>query len=162
MSISVERLILSRSRPSVASTARKSTVGRAVRAAIRAVSPFNYARVGFDWNSQWECNTLSVVHLASNTNGSGVGTTITVPRGGPGWKAQRRKGKGTFFAGGAPKGPRRWMVSCDSLRVCAGCAMLAILPTHSLIAVCRAWICGRNFHSGGRQEYRNLQNREYG
>jgi len=91
MSISVERRILSRSRHSVASTARKSTVGRAVRAAIRAVSPFHYARAGFDWNSRWECNTLSVIHLASKTNGSGVGTTTTVSRGGPGWKARRRK-----------------------------------------------------------------------
>jgi len=92
MSISVERLILARSRPSVASTARKSTVGRAVRAAIRAVSPFNYARAGLDWNTRWECKTLSLIHLASKANGSGVGTTTTVPRGGPGWKTRRRKG----------------------------------------------------------------------
>jgi len=48
MSISVERLLLSLCRPSVASTARKSTVGRAVRAAIRPVSPFNYVQAGFD------------------------------------------------------------------------------------------------------------------
>jgi len=54
------------------------------------------------------------------------------------------------------------MVSCDSLRVHAGCAMLAILPTHYLFAVCHAWICGRNLHSGRCQEYRILQNREYG
>jgi len=43
------------------------TVGRAVRAAIRAVSLFNYARAGFDWNSRWECKTLSAIHLESKT-----------------------------------------------------------------------------------------------
>ena len=75
MSISVERLILSRSRPSVACTARKSTVGRVVRAAIRAVSSFNYARAGFDWNSRWECKTLSVIHLACKTKGAVWGRT---------------------------------------------------------------------------------------
>jgi len=50
MSISVERLLLSLCRPSVVSisTARKSAVGRAVRAAIRPVSPFNYVQAGFD------------------------------------------------------------------------------------------------------------------
>jgi len=52
MSITVERQIVSRCRPAVTSTARKSTVGRAVRAAVRAVSPFNYAHVTFDWNSR--------------------------------------------------------------------------------------------------------------
>jgi len=82
MSISVERLIFSRCRPSIAFTARKSTVGRAVRAAIRAVSPFNYVCAGFDWNSRWECQTLSVIHSAGKRSGSGVKTTTTVPRGG--------------------------------------------------------------------------------
>jgi len=118
--------------------------------------PFQLRPHGFDWNSRWECTTLSVIHLAGKTPGSGVGTTTTVPCGGPGWKAQ---GYSTS-AGRAPKGPRRWMVSRDSLRVQTGCAMLAISPAHYLFAVCHTWICGRNFHSGGRQEYRILQNRE--
>ena len=95
---------MSRRRPFVASTAQKSTVGRPVRAAIRAVSPFNYVREGSDWNSWWECTTLSVILLAGKTNGRGVGTTTTVPPCGPGWKARRRKGESNF-AGGAPKGP---------------------------------------------------------
>jgi len=58
-SISVE---LSRCRPSVASTAQETPVGRAAGAAIRAVSPFNYVREGFDGNSWLECKTLSVIH----------------------------------------------------------------------------------------------------
>jgi len=52
MSITVEREIMSRCQPAVASTARKSTVGKAVREEIRAVSPFNYAHATFDWNSR--------------------------------------------------------------------------------------------------------------
>jgi len=44
--------MLSRRRPSAHSTDRKSIVEGAVRAAIRVVGPFMYARKGIDWNSR--------------------------------------------------------------------------------------------------------------
>jgi len=92
MSISVVRLTLLRCGSSVASTAQKSIVGRAVRAGLRAVSLFNYVCAGFDCNSQWECKTLSVIHLEGETTVSSLGTTTTVSRGGLGWNVRRRKG----------------------------------------------------------------------
>jgi len=74
--------------------------------------------------------------------------TATASRGGPGWRAGRRKGWRTV-SGRAPEGPRRRMVSCGSLRV-----MLVMLPKHRLFTASHASICLGNFQSGRRRAYR--------
>ena len=58
--------------------------------------------------------------------------------------------------------PLLLLCPCCVCRGHAGRMMLAILPTHCLFPACQASICGENVHSGGRQEYREFQNREYG
>lgn len=117
-----------------AGSARKSIIGGSIRAAFRDVGPVQHAHAGDRFKVSLEVPRIepeAMRRLTGETIGNGVGVTTAAPRGGPVWMAERRKGCSTV-AGRAPKGPTRWMVSCDLLRVLAGCVMLAMWPTHCL------------------------------
>jgi len=148
---------MSRCRPSVASAVRKSAVGSAVRAPIRSVSPSNYVRAGFNWNSRGECTTLSVIHLAGKTNGSSVRKTTTVPSGGPGWKAPRRKGFRWRGAQGLKKMDGARQLASSTCRMCDVGRFAHTLHPCSLPRMDLWHEC----FPDGRQDCRNLQNREY-